>query len=381
MIAIAGPFFFIVVIMLGAGIFLSGFFARQLVMSDEPNERSSHDAPTARAGGIAIFGVFFLGLTLTIMFGQSSAFGHLNRLNESHSGFTSFACLIVAAVLVGLFDDIYGLKPRLKFVGQLFIAVLFVSMIGSVNSVPLPFFGMTNIGVLGFPLTIFWIVAFMNAYNFMDGANGLAACVAIFVLLVISMLAGAVGASGVTLLAFLLAVAICAFLPQNMLLRAPFSKGIFMGDSGSQGISFMIAGLAVFPGKWGDSAIAGEIVQPTVSILLVPVLMLPFITDVTFTLFDRYKRKQNLLLAHREHIYQLLMRMDLSHGEVSALYLGGSAISAIAALIMLSMPPSWQWIIPVLLITAFWRVAMSVSHKGKERNLLKSGVDETLLKV
>ena len=73
--------------------------------------------------------------------------------------------------MVGLFDDIYGLKPRLKFVGQLFIAVLFVSMIGSVNSVPLPFFGMTNIGVLGFPLTIFWIVAFMNAYNFMDGAN------------------------------------------------------------------------------------------------------------------------------------------------------------------------------------------------------------------
>ncbi len=277
------------------------------------------------------------------------------------AGDISFFLLILGAALLGLLDDIFALKPVLKFSGQGALALLFIFLIGHIGFVPIPLFENWKLGVFGVPLTFFWIVGLMNVYNFMDGADGLAASVAVLVLTVIALVAFFDQHATIIIFALLMVAALLAFLPFNMCKSGLFSKGLFMGDSGSQMISFLIAGFAIMlPSGTYDQTL----------VLFVPVLMLPLITDVAFTLVHRGHRRQNLLQAHREHVYQLMIRMGASHKDVSMIYVGLTGICAVAGFFMLSMANWLQWTIPLILFFGMWLMALMVFKRAKFKGII-----------
>ena len=138
-----------------------------------------------------------------------------------------------------------------------------------------------------------------------------------------------------------------------------------MGDAGSQALGFLMAALPL---------VLTPLTENALSPLLVPVMLLPFIGDVTFTLIHRFARGKNVLQAHREHLYQLLLRMEISHAKVTAIYLSATMITSAFAVMMLGMPAGWQWVVPVALLVATLFPALSLFKKAKAAGLLDNAI-------
>lgn len=330
-------------ISLSAGRVLS----RSDVLPDKPNHRSSHEKVTSRAGGIAIFGGWIAGVVILAAFSGTA---------EITQAALAFGGLAAIAFAVGFADDQWTMSAYWKFAGQVAVACLFVAVFGPLSIVPMPFIGETTLGIAGTFLTVFWIVGFMNAYNFMDGANGIAAgsaCVGLCVFAVITAFLGAPLVAGASIL---MALACFGFLPANLV------RGkLFMGDNGSQSISFIVAALGIF---------AANQTTGLVSAMVFPVIFLPFIFDVAWTLGHRMIRKKSILHAHREHLYQILLRSGVSHLKVAMLYSGLTAFSSAVAILMLTQPPAWQWIAPGILCIGFALAALPVHRMALRNGLL-----------
>jgi len=317
---------------------------------DDPNHRSSHDHAVSRAGGIAMLAAAIAGLFVIAAFANGDGFA---------SPAFRFLALGVLAGLVGLADDHLDLPAMAKFAGQLGVAGLFVWWVGPLQSAEIPFVGTIELGALGVAITIFWIVAFMNVFNFMDGVNGIAGGAALVGLGMFAFAAGAGGAGDAAVIALIIAAAAGGFLPANVI-RAK----LFMGDCGSHFLAFMIAALAVFAANASEAA---------ASFYLLPTIFLPFIVDVAFTLAHRAMRGQNLLVAHREHIYQLILRRGASHGTVASLYAGAIAICAAAAFFMLTMAPAWMWTAPAILTVVLLSIAIWIFRRAAEAGMMTPG--------
>lgn len=325
------------------------FAARSRNILDHPNDRSSHTAATPRSGGLAIIGGWCAGMfVLSAFSGDASLAADLALL----------AAAALCALLVGLVDDRVTLAPAWKFAGQIAVAALFIAFFGPLQSAPLPHVGEIALGPFwGAAIAGLWIVGFMNAFNFMDGANGLAGGAAAAGLAWIAVAAAFAGAPFVAAAALLLALAASGFLPQNL------RRGrLFMGDNGSLSLGFLIAAFAVL----GANESAGRM-----SALVAPTVFLPLLYDVALTLVSRLIRGRNILQAHREHLYQLMMRSGASHAGVAVVYMGAVSLSAAAAFLMLALPAALQWIAPLMLALIFSLGAAAVYRRAFRLGLLK----------
>ena len=323
------------------------FLAARTFLQDRPNGRSSHKGLTPRAGGFAIFGGFALAMTLFAFFMMIN--GHQSAAYFKFFGF-SFLAFAFGAV-----DDAHPLGARIKFLAQAGIAIGFVAVFGAVHTIPAPFIGELDLGAAAFPLTVFWVVAFMNAFNFMDGINGIAASCAIFVLSALAV-AAAGEAAAFAPPAIFLACALFGYLPHNL----PQGR-IFMGDGGSQFVGFAVAALAILVGNGEAGA---------VSRMFVPIAFLPFIFDVTFTLVHRARRGRNIFAAHNEHLYQLLVRLGGTHESVSTLYLTIVVISTTVAMVAGAFSAGVQYGAALGLIAAFMVPALMIFKRASKAQLL-----------
>ncbi len=349
-------------------LFISYLLARIAVdrrfILDQPNNRSSHAAPTPRSGGVAIMlgwvvgGFFFIAFAPLLMRG---------------GGAFALIGLTGLATGLGFIDDQYNLPARIKFLGQGICAAGFVYFCGALGWLPLPAAGLVNLHayleIIAIGVTVFWIVAFMNAYNFMDGANGIAGICAVITLCGLAAASAFASVWPVMALALILAFALCGFLRLNFPLGT-----IFMGDSGSHGVAFALAGLAVLAANQSEGV---------VSALFAPTAMAPFLFDVFFTLAHRFIRGENIFSAHREHLYQLLIRGGRSHIQVTGIYAGLALFSTFIAAGMMHLAPSWQWAAPICLMALFsapaFFVFKSARHDGlfdaKSEQQVSSGAD------
>ena len=274
--------------------------------------------------------------------------------------------LAVLAFGLGLLDDHVTLPALTKLGGQMFIAFLFTLIYGSIDAIPLPGFGVIDLGFMGPLLTIFWIVAFMNAFNFMDGINGIAALAGTITAATLALVAASVGETAWAAVSLLLALALFGFLPLN------FRAGrLFMGDSGSQLVSFLLATLGLLAARSSNGA---------VSHILIPIVMTPFLFDVAFTLAHRHLRKRNLFSPHCEHIYQLLVRLGWSHNMVATTYFTLTVICAGLAVITMSLGATAQWGAVVAIAGTAFVPAMRVFRMSFSQGLLEDAEpdDETL---
>ena len=314
-------------------------------LPDRPNNRSSHVKVTSRAGGVAILSAWLAALLVLSAFWADGP-----QVIEG----ARLAVLTAGAFFLGIADDQWGLSPAIKFGGQLALALSFVFFFGGFESLPAPYWGEVDLGIVGLVLTVLWIVGFMNIFNFMDGANGLASGAAMVGMTAFAITIGLLGAHFYAVVAMMLAASLFGFFRNN------FASGsIFMGDSGSLSVSFLIAALAVL-----------AVDKTTTSIYFTPLIFMPLILDAAFTLCHRAARGRNVVKAHREHVYQLLLREGRSHREVAVIYCGLTGFAAVFALFMLTLEPAQKYIPVVGLVIGLLIWSMTVFRRATAKGTL-----------
>lgn len=261
---------------------------------DNPVERSSHTKPTPKGGGVGVITAFFIGSIIIFpLLHQPYLFSIIALL-----GTVAFLSII------SWLDDVKQWSAFIKLAAQIICAIIVTLIIPSLSLLQQTHF-------LLLPVLIIWLVYITNAFNFMDGLNGLAAGVATicctffyyqtqqieFGLIALALLCGLLG-----------------FLPFNY----PKAE-IFMGDVGSQACGLLLATLAITPLNDINHISINNI--PTGSILIF-FLLFGIIYDVTFTLIRRAREKQALLQAHRSHLYQMAHRCQINPAIVTLIEWG-----------------------------------------------------------
>jgi UDP-GlcNAc:undecaprenyl-phosphate GlcNAc-1-phosphate transferase len=284
-------------LMAGLAIF-SGVIVRIMIaigVPDRPDARKAHTHITPKSGGVGIVCAFLLGVLLLYRYGQVS------RLGEGY-----FIGVIAAAVLmaaISLIDDLLDISYVIKLCTQLIAAAAAVASGLWMHVLALPYFGTVDIGWLGVPLTMFFLLFVTNAMNFIDGLNGLASGVTFIACLFLAGIAGLYGGFFVYTAGLLLAGGVLGFLPFN------FPRGkIFMGDVGSQFCGFMLALFGVAAARFEGAPL---------SFLLVPLLLSGVLYDVTFTLIRRILARENIARAHNGHLYQVVRRAGMDARAVA----------------------------------------------------------------
>jgi UDP-GlcNAc:undecaprenyl-phosphate GlcNAc-1-phosphate transferase len=243
-------------------------------------------------------------------------------------------------VALGIYDDICPLSHYTKFAVQALAASILYA--GGLRIVDLPvFFGARHLGVaVGLPLTILWVIGITNAFNLLDGLDGLAAGSALFSTLLVFAVAVFNQAGLVSLLTIALAGAILGFLRFN------FNPAtIFLGDCGSLFIGFMLSALAL----------QGAEKSPTVVAVAIPVVSfgLP-ILDTALSVLRRWISGKPLFTADREHIHHKLLERGLSHRQVVVVLYAVSGLFALLSLFLLWPSGPTLGLILAVLGTGIW---------------------------
>jgi UDP-N-acetylmuramyl pentapeptide phosphotransferase/UDP-N-acetylglucosamine-1-phosphate transferase len=274
--------------------------ARRISLLDQPNERSSHNRPVPRLGGIGVMVPFLLG-------GMALA-------TAKGASLQAFVVLLATAAvsMVGLVDDLRPLPVRWRLAAQVGLAVIVVYAVGDapLGSTWLQAFPATAVRIL----LVLWIVWLTNLYNFMDGIDGLAGGQAVLAGIAIATAAFASGAGLTGWLALLLAASNLGFLAYNF---PPAS--IFMGDVGSTATGFFFACIPLLP---EERHVSLEIVGLALSL---------FILDATVTLVRRAARGQRLSQAHRDHYYQRPVVLGFTHRTVTLAAWAGMCVVGLCA--------------------------------------------------
>ena len=281
-----------------------GTFRRWAIrhLLDVPNERSSHSTLTPKGGGIGIAAVSLL-LVATLLI------HHFDR------GLLVYLLVAGGIAVLGFVDDRHELSARIRLLIQAVIAVILVTIIGAFKGVTLPLLGTIPVPImLGIPLTMIWIVAVTNIYNFMDGIDGLAGIQAVVAGIAWAVLFWRAGQADLALLAGGIAATSIGFLYWNW----PPAR-IFMGDVGSTFLGFTFATLPLL----GYARLADS------RLLIVGALFIgPFLFDGSFTIIRRAIAGENVLKAHRSHLYQQLAKAGYSHFVINMIYVPLMILSA-----------------------------------------------------
>jgi len=269
----------------------------------EVNERSSHDAPVARVGGIGMMAGVCVGLALlavSMALGDAMPDRLWLRIIQGHvytptwPQFAGIAAGLAVAFALGLWDDSHD-PPAMAKLGLQALAALVPPLCGfriDLLLMPGATEGIVLHPVVGIALTAAWLMMMMNVVNFMDGINGIAGRFA--QVAACGMLVGAITFAGSAPLLILCAAlwgSAEGFLRHNI----PQAR-TFMGDCGSQPLGLLLGLLAVLVSRQ-SSTYALPLIGPVI-------VLSPFIFDVVYTLARRSMRGENLLRAHREHLYQ-----------------------------------------------------------------------------
>jgi UDP-N-acetylmuramyl pentapeptide phosphotransferase/UDP-N-acetylglucosamine-1-phosphate transferase len=293
------------------GSILVAYFATKLSLAlglragilDFPSLRSSHSDPVPRTGGIALIAGFYLSI--------AAWYGSASLGLVKHGTIAHDARMILLAstgmAAIGVYDDL----RRIGLAGKLALQLLWTLVVVVIGA----YFGHSRIAPSGFVpgqllfylLAILWLVGFSNVYNFMDGINGMAAGTGALYAGFFSYLAWRQGESELMAACVFLAGSCLGFLIHNF----PQAR-IFLGDTGSLFLGMFFAALAACLAHHNPSASCMGALLLVCSV---------FLFDGTFTLLRRIKRRENILEAHRTHLYQRLVGAGLTHAESTGIYL------------------------------------------------------------
>ncbi|MEX0686529.1 MAG: MraY family glycosyltransferase [Balneolales bacterium] len=296
--------------------------AQRFNFTDEPGGRKIHKKPMPNIGGVAIVGVFFIGL------GYFALIRTIFNLPEDGiiqlpSIYILSGGLVMAAT--GLYDDIYTLGFKKKFMLQIAVSFLVIGGGYQIEALQNPFTGaMFDLGILGIPITVFVVVGIINAVNLLDGMDGLAAGVTLISFVSLSAAYGISGRYEHLVLVVIISGALLAFLRYNF---NPAS--IFMGDTGSLFIGFLLATYALGGMNNADSMLA----------FLIPVVCMGLpILDTGLAILRRFLERKPLFSPDSDHIHHRVARkFGFTHRRtVIILYLASIFLGIMAFLMAMT---------------------------------------------
>ena len=290
--------------------FLSTFFTVPLVksfgakfnLSDIPDKRKVHKIPMVRIGGIAIFFGFFMGL-FSILFT-----GNLENISfENVSKYGQILLLSTTLIfLLGLFDDLFKLSPKFRLVVQFAVASFAWIQNLRINTLDLSFISqnLTNLQIspiLSYLITVMWIVSLINAFNWMDGLDGLATGLLIIAAISYLIIEYSNGIYYITVILSSLIGTASAFLVYNY-----NPAKILMGDCGSYFLGFNLAVLSFLSST--DTSIPLK-VNTVFLIMLIPIL------DMVYVLINRLINKKVLFYPDQTHFHHRLIASGLNQRQ------------------------------------------------------------------
>lgn len=335
-------------VIFGISAVVTTLLIRYLNVLDIPNERSSHTKATPRGGGIAIVVAFLTGISLIHLIGDKSPI-----YTVYFFGFL-IASFVIAAI--SLYDDIHYFSFKVKLCGQLVAIGIAMSSGIVIDEANLPWLGEVHWGWAAYPLTLMWMFGLTNAYNFIDGLDGLAAGTAVVAAFFLSLISFQQGSLFIYLAALTLGAASLGFLIHNL----PPAK-IFMGDVGSTFLGLVFAVMAIIAARYDHSH---------TSLFVVPLLLFHFIFDTTFTFLRRLFGGEHVFTAHRTHLYQLLHRLGYSHGKVTFIYFVLAVTQGIAALGMVKIVGEVRMFAFMPFFIVYTAAAIWLVQKSKKCQLL-----------
>lgn len=315
---------------------------------DYPNERSAHRTPVPKSGGIAIVATLLVGVITVFYLGDQA------RIRQGY--FLGFAVSCLAVALISFYDDVTHRSFVVKLGTQL-VAVAIVLWSGLViDELSLPWIGPVSlVGPAGYVLSFLWIIGLTNAFNFMDGMDGLAAGIAVIASLFFLVITFNRGSTFVYINSYSVLAGALGFLVFNF----PPAR-IFMGDVGSATLGFVFATLAIIGARYDASH---------TSFMVMPLLLFTVIYDTTFTFVRRLWRGERVTQAHRSHLYQILDRLGYSHRAVTLLHYALCALQGALAIWMVEIEGSNRVLVFVPVIAVHLAYTLVVLRAARRAGL------------
>jgi len=314
---------------------------------DDPNHRKIHSEPVPRLGGVGIFLSILLSGVLAPVLVSGFLKVDLTLFRLVHPNIF-FILATVLIFVVGVLDDFVELRSYYKLLGQI-IAALLVCFGGAlINTVSIPFTDIDiNLLWAAWPITIFWIIGLTNAINLIDGIDGLSATISLIAFIVYSIVFMFSGHAVLSLLGFVIAGGLVGYLYFNF----PPAK-LFMGDSGSLQLGFLLAILPLIAEP--DS---GSIILMPVTMLSIPIL------DVFFSIARRKRKGIPLSHPDMEHLHHKLLAVGLENRTILAIISGVMMLLAVPVLLFFMQPKEdimpfilLAWLIILILFIILHRV-------------------------
>jgi len=332
---------------------------------DHPTARKAHKAPVAIFGGVAVFASIVLGLLALAPF--------VAPVRDALFGYGSLGALGLGAALMvalGAWDDLYDMRALHKLAGQIAIAALTWAMGFRVGSVELPFeLFLTAAAPVSLLVTVAWIVIVSNAFNLIDGIDGLTAGVSVITALTVFLLANQNGATVPVIAALALSGALAGFLRFNL----PPAR-IFLGDAGALSIGYLTAVLAMASYQKSPAAVA----------LAVPLLVLglPLLDSILAVIrrglvhlrtrgtegFTPGAILRAVTLADRGHLHHLLLRNGLSVPESLAILYAVCIALAVIGLGTRDESSTLRWGLFAALIAAGYATLRALERRAARRD-------------
>jgi len=335
-------------------------FCQRYKLLDVPADgRRIHRTAVPRLGGLALYFSCLAALSMLPFVD--------NLLTQTLSGLKpEFLTLFVPATLVlllGGYDDLRGTNAVVKFVGLGLIATLFYAMGGRIDALSIPLFGSVQLPpIVSFVITVVWLVGITNAFNLIDGLDGLASGAALFSSLVILGVSISQERTLMIVVSLVLCGALAGFLRYNF---NPAS--IFLGDSGALFTGFLLAALSVLGTQKATTAVA----------IVVPILAFGFpMVDTVMTMGRRLVSRKPVFQGDSEHIHHMLLARGWSQRRAALVLYGVCALFGLAALIF---PVTGSKLTGFMLFVISVAVIIAVGHlRYHEVDELRAGVRRTV---
>jgi len=302
--------------------------SNKMKIIDVPKERSIHKEIIPLAGGVSFI------LPIILLYFSFSLFKYFSH-SQMYQTIAIGGLLMMA---LGILDDKHTFTAKYKLFGQLIIAFFMTQNGFLIEILTNPFGGEIVLGWLSFPLTILWFLAVINAFNLIDGIDGLATGITAIVAFILLLVSVRATNQFVFFIALPIFGSMLAFLKYNF-----YPAKIFMGDTGSLFIGFIIASVSIA----GNCQFKGI----TAITLLIPLITLFFpLSDILWAVIRRLKNKQHIFKADKEHIHHKLLEKGLSQKSVA---LTGYFVTFLFGLVAFGFSYATKKIVLIILISLF----------------------------
>ena len=329
-------------------VYPSTVIAKKLGAVDLPSERRVHKRATTRMGGIAIFGGIVITLIIAYALTSAHILPHELQLPPRVNVVGLFVGMLFMFIL-GCIDDVLQIRALYKFIGQIIAAIIVTAsgvMLSEIKLFGGP--GFFDLGIMAWPITVFWLVAFANIINLIDGLDGLAAGVCAITygaFFVLSMMNGIPSAA---LIAVVCVAACLAFLRFNF-----HPAKLFMGDSGSLTLGFLL----------GIVSLLGMTRVATITSLAAPVIIAGIpVLDTLSAIIRRRREHISISVPDKGHIHHSLMKAGFDQRGVVLTIYAICAVFAVSGIVVAGSSDVVRIIVVIidLAVAAFlvWRLKL-----------------------